>query len=730
VEIPIGLDEAGNECIFIDPVKYKNWQTSAFRLQTSSSHPKEKIKVVERFSKIPLSLFLVIYENWDNVRMVRKYKPDVVVSWDSLMSFFLCIYCWWKKIPFVFDAMDDWEEIGQKYFIRFYFRYIVKPVLSRLSYAITATSHRQTEDYSKYNKRVYLVPNGKSMEFIKNAGQISDNAKAESKTVNFIATLRDWYDFDLMFEVFKEFPELKLNIYGQGESLEYLKTKSAQYSNVTMMGNADSSLLPQLNAETLFGIIPLKMNKLNDSTCPIKLFDYWSAKKAVIVNPTYELKKVGANGGLIFALTKEEYVNAIKSLLANPDLRKSTGEKGYDNMLTKYNYDKITNLFVDSLGLDKQKLKTGTKYLFLSDVVWNYYRVMNIELPLAIAALGNECIYIDPIRYKQWEKGSVRLQNYSSHSSKTIKVIERFSKLPKSLFILLYENYNNVRMIKKHKPDVVVSFDHLMSLSACLYCKRKHIPFVFNVVDDWEEVEEPGPMRFYYKHIVKPILNRFSSVITSTSHTQTEIFSKRNKNVHLVPNGKPTDFIRKAVEFETKAKAESRTVNFVASLRDWYDFDLLFDVFKQFPELQLNIYGQGELFEYLKNKSMLYSNVALKGNADSEILPQLISESLFGILPLKLNRLNDTTCPVKLFDYWSAKKAVIASPTYELKKISEDGGIILAGTKEQYISGIKLLIEDAVIRESLAEQGYQNMITKYNYDIIVKQFIDSIASKK
>ncbi len=353
VEVPIGLDEAGNECVFIDPVKYKNWQTSAFRLQNSSSHSKGKIKVVERFSRLPLSMFLVIYENWDNVRMVRKYKPEVVVSWDSLMSFFLCIYCWWKKIPFVFDAMDDWEEIGQKYFIRFYFRYIVKPVLSRLSYAITATSHKQTADYSKYNNRVYLIPNGKSMEFVKKAGLNADSYKGESKTVNFIATLRDWYDFDLMFEVFKEFPELQLNIYGQGESLEYVKTMSVHYPNIAIKGNADSSLLPQLNAESLFGIIPLKMNKLNDSTCPIKLFDYWSAKKAVIVSPTYELKKVGENGGLIFALTKEEYVTAIRSLLANPGLRKSTGEKGYDNMLTKYNYDIITRLFVDSLALDK-----------------------------------------------------------------------------------------------------------------------------------------------------------------------------------------------------------------------------------------------------------------------------------------------------------------------------------------------------------------------------------------
>src|SRR5579872_2127834 len=129
VEIPVGLSKLGNECIYINPVKYKHWETSVLRLQNVSSHPNNLIKVIERFSKLPLSLFLVIYENYDNVRMIRKHKPDIVVSWDSLMSFFICIYCKWKGIPFVFDVMDDWEEIGKRHFIRFYFRHMVKPVL-------------------------------------------------------------------------------------------------------------------------------------------------------------------------------------------------------------------------------------------------------------------------------------------------------------------------------------------------------------------------------------------------------------------------------------------------------------------------------------------------------------------------------------------------------------------------------------------------------------------------
>jgi glycosyltransferase involved in cell wall biosynthesis len=371
------------------------------------------------------------------------------------------------------------------------------------------------------------------------------------------------------------------------------------------------------------------------------------------------------------------------------------------------------------------------KFLFFSPMVWDNYRSRNVELPLGLAETGHECIYVNPVKYR--DSGNVlRLRNISAHSSYSVKVIERLSKLPKSFLLVIYENYDNVRMIRKNKPDLVVSWDYLMSLFICVYCKIKHIPFVFDVMDDWEEVEKNSFVRYYFKCIAKPVLNRLSAIITSTSHRQAEEYQNHNKRVYVIPNGKSLEFIKKASQYVTTnpLKYESKTVNFISTLRDWYDFDLLFEVFKQFPELQLNIYGQGDLFEYLKNKSTDYSNIAIKGNAESDILPGLVSESLFGILPLKLNKLNESTCPIKLFDYWSAKKAIIASPTYELKKMGENGGLILASTKDEYVNAIKLLLADTSLRQSVGEKGYQNMIAKYNYDIIIKQFVNSLALGK
>lgn len=294
-------------------------------------------------------------------------------------------------------------------------------------------------------------------------------------------------------------------------------------------------------------------------------------------------------------------------------------------------------------------------------------------------------------------------------------VVERKSNLRFSPVLALYENIKNVSLIRKYKPEAVFSFDHLMSIFACIYCKLKGIKFVFVVVDDFSEIEKVSFLKnILWKYAAKPILYSLSYAVSSTSYKLFEFSKKYNKKAYYIPNGKPMEFVLSAEAVKQKPE---KCVNLVCSLREWYDFDLLFDVFKEFPELTLNIYGIGKLYDDLCEKSKFVSNINIKGNIGSEMLPKLIAETLFGIIPLKLNKLNDAACPIKLFDYWSAKKAVIASPTYELSNIGK-GAIIFASDKAEYVKAINSLINDDSLMNCLAEKGYNNIINNYNYDIL------------
>jgi|AntAceMinimDraft_17_1070374.scaffolds.fasta_scaffold19768_2 glycosyltransferase involved in cell wall biosynthesis len=365
------------------------------------------------------------------------------------------------------------------------------------------------------------------------------------------------------------------------------------------------------------------------------------------------------------------------------------------------------------------------KILLFSQVVWNFYRGRRHETTLMLSKSGNHCVYVNPVRYKNWEKSSIRLHNVSKNEiHKNMTVIERNIKLRKSFLVLIYENINNVRYIKKEKPALVISFDHLMSLAPCIYCKLKKIKFIFDVTDNWERVETSKLRALYWKLIAKPIIGLLSYAVTSTSHKQAKSFKKYNSSVYIIPNGKSNEFIAETQKYINK-KCENK-VNFVANLRDWYDFDLLFDVFNEFPDLQLNIYGKGDLYNYLLVQSKQYDNINILGNIESKYIPKLMAESLFGILPLKSGKINDSICPIKLFDYWAAKKVIVGYPTYELKIIGKDC-LMFARNKEEYIKNIQLILNNDKLRNDLGETGYQKIKNIYNYDKIIVNFEEIIS---
>ncbi|MCD4841469.1 MAG: glycosyltransferase [Methanosarcinales archaeon] len=369
------------------------------------------------------------------------------------------------------------------------------------------------------------------------------------------------------------------------------------------------------------------------------------------------------------------------------------------------------------------------KILIISSIVWNFNKARPQELTMSLARLGNNCVYIEPIKYTEKDENniSIRLKDISNnYIPESIKVVERSSKLRKTFFFLIYENFVNIFLLKKYKPDAIISNDCLMSIPLCIMCRIKKVPFIFDNLDDWVNLEKNKFIRFMLKYLILPVLYSFSTATTNTSHMLLKKSKSFNKNSFLVPNGVSVESIQ---EFDKYTNYNNgNIVHFVATLRDWYDFDLMFDVFGQFPDLELHIHGKGPLYDYLVDKSKLYTNIHIMGYLDSSLFHKTVAQSLFGILPLKLNEMNYSTSPVKLFDCWAAKKAIIASPTYELKQIG-NGCVLFAENKEEYIKNIKLLLNDAILRNNLGEKGYNRVKKIYNYEKIGENFKDIIRSK-
>jgi glycosyltransferase involved in cell wall biosynthesis len=147
------------------------------------------------------------------------------------------------------------------------------------------------------------------------------------------------------------------------------------------------------------------------------------------------------------------------------------------------------------------------------------------------------------------------------------------------------------------------------------------------------------------------------------------------------------------------------------------------EVFREFPRIDLNIYGLGPLYTELLEKSRSIANVHVHGNIEQNKTAAKLSRTLFGILPLKMNELNHSTCPIKLFDYWGASRAVISTPVEEVSRLGGDA-VLYATTREEFVLAMNLLINDSKLSGELGSKGREKVNKIHNYKVITDQFLN------
>lgn len=360
------------------------------------------------------------------------------------------------------------------------------------------------------------------------------------------------------------------------------------------------------------------------------------------------------------------------------------------------------------------------KILFFSPVHWENYPYRDQTLPEKLAENGYQCIFINPYRYKNWEESS-RLKTYRKRKEyENIKIVNRSTSLTKSFKSFVLESRDNCKQMEEHKPDFIYSSDHLMTWNAVKYAYKKKIPFIFDVTDDWALADPSIAGSFLWKQLNRKNIIKYASAISCVSHKQYDFFKKKHPNVYLIPNAIEEEQIKKCQKFIPKE--DKMEVNFIGSLRDWYDFDLLFSVFREIPSIQLHIYGDGPLLKKLKEKSKEISNIHIHGNIEHSNTFELLANSLFGIIPLKNNELNQSTLPIKLLDYWSANKAVISTPTSEIKKTAKEV-VLYAETKKEWKKHILDLTKNKEKRTRIGEQSLAQLRSSHLYKKITQDFI-------
>jgi glycosyltransferase involved in cell wall biosynthesis len=220
----------------------------------------------------------------------------------------------------------------------------------------------------------------------------------------------------------------------------------------------------------------------------------------------------------------------------------------------------------------------------------------------------------------------------------------------------------------------------------------------------------------------KTLSSRSNAVLT-TSHILFDLKAKQNPNCYLLPNGADfAHFHGGLVEIaEQRPNIENPIIGYYGAIADWFDTHLIRSLAEARPGWNFILIGNTQYADITPLQGL--PNIKLKGEVPYHELPQHLNPFNVAIIPFRKNPLTQATNPVKLFEYLSAGKAVVATDLNELRYYSEY--VRLASTPDEWLEAIETALKDY---SPVHVQERINFARKNTWEIRLKELQKIIAS--
>ncbi|MBM3500475.1 MAG: glycosyltransferase, partial [Armatimonadetes bacterium] len=214
--------------------------------------------------------------------------------------------------------------------------------------------------------------------------------------------------------------------------------------------------------------------------------------------------------------------------------------------------------------------------------------------------------------------------------------------------------------------------------------RKKRIPVVYDVLDDWEAFQRLDDCRWYRKTAERDML-RVADNVTAVSPA---LVRKLGPDVTLSPN---------AAEWTVASASPSKerpkdlppgtepTVGYVGSLSGkWHDWDVARHVAEARPTWQVVLIGPGG--DTLPRALTDLPNVSVLPAKPSHELGPYLDHFDVGIVPFKQNALCDAVSPIKAYDYLARGCPVVSSPMSGLNGLPN---VRVAGSPDEWVAAVE-----------------------------------------
>lgn len=238
-----------------------------------------------------------------------------------------------------------------------------------------------------------------------------------------------------------------------------------------------------------------------------------------------------------------------------------------------------------------------------------------------------------------------------------------------NLFEFNFKNYANLNQLLKGAKSVTLYITNLNNYEDNL--KLRYDKLVYEYIDELDLFFDDLTLA---QKLHNNILKRADLSIATASKLYNDIQYIANKSL-LSENAGDYDFFSKTSNCPANQTTASICENYEVSfgyygmLADWVDFEFIKEVAKANPKWCWILIGpRHKDYDINQHKLDTFKNIYLLGPQPYQKLPSLIKNVDFLTIPFKVNKITESTSPVKLFEYMAIKKPIITSKMQECLK--------------------------------------------------------------
>lgn len=343
--------------------------------------------------------------------------------------------------------------------------------------------------------------------------------------------------------------------------------------------------------------------------------------------------------------------------------------------------------------------------------------------------------------------------------SRFSKIVESIVRGIQSRLSLPYFNFFDSRRFSDACVAVVKDFDILyerfwmIASGGTLTSKRLGIPIVYEVngdiVEEYRLMGQRLP-RIHWSaiHFVTKHMFINSGKVIAVSDVLMERLRLRYRlnpeKICAIDNGARVDrffTVDQAISKSLISKyglSGKLNIIFVGTFKPWHGLDLLIDAFEVLvginPDVSLILVGDGPLLPSLQKRvlgSSLDGKVIFTGMVKPDMVPNFLHIADIAVLNPRTSGASTAQSPLKLFEYMSAGRAIVAPKIPYVEKILTDreNALLIAPNNVESLKDAFLeLASDSQLRRTLGQAAQQKALQEHSWDQVVMKIEDIFYS--